>query len=175
MFDEAQTRRPVLLLDVDGTLNADDPHWGCAPHRGHAYAHGFGYRMRWAPPLVSAIRSIAMGGLAEVMWSTTWCGNTAQIENLMGFPHFEDAFTIEPGKSVALLKLESAVALARAGRNVIWCDDHDIPQPGSVLDRVLVKAGALLVRPQERNGLTPEHMDAITRHIANLPARGEDR
>ncbi len=62
-------KRPVLLLDVDGVINAFNPGWGDT-----ARAKCAGLTVRWSPDMVARIRALHASGLDEVRWSTTWCG-----------------------------------------------------------------------------------------------------
>jgi hypothetical protein len=72
--------RPLVLLDVDGVLNAVAfapdprvwPHW----RRGHAVADGKQWPITWSPAVVAAVREWL--SLADVQWLTTW-GHDANV------------------------------------------------------------------------------------------------
>lgn len=72
------TNPPVWLLDIDGVLNANRPGWGAGPRR----ITCAGYVIRWAPALIDRIDTIRRAGLADIRWSSTWCGEPAQLAEL---------------------------------------------------------------------------------------------
>lgn len=90
---------PLLLLDVDGVLNAladggehEDawPEW----RRGRAHADGTSWPILWAPAVVDRLRSWHEVGLVEIQWLTTW-GHDAndELRRLLGLPRLEVAGT----------------------------------------------------------------------------------
>lgn len=148
---------PVWLLDVDGVINANRPGWGAAPRRGYAYADGVQWRIRWAPALIGRIRGIHIAGLAEVTWCTTWCSWAEQLERLFGLPPLPRA-AVSAGVHAPGEKLAAACEVLTGGRRLIWTDDteaHEGSLPAGVPDR------ALLIAPDDRRGLQPEHLDQI--------------
>lgn len=66
--------RPLVLLDVDGVLNALPRLGRPLPwedwRTGVAYAEGRGFRISWSPSVVAAVWS--WRELADVQWLTTW-------------------------------------------------------------------------------------------------------
>jgi hypothetical protein len=99
----AATHRPVplLLLDVDGVLNAlaDEgvcrrvwPDW----RSGWATADGARWPIRWSPQVVEALRGWQAEGRVELQWLTTW-GHDANVElrQLLGLPRLPVAGTYD--------------------------------------------------------------------------------
>jgi hypothetical protein len=90
---------PVLLLDVDGVLNAL-PHtqsdlavWTDWQH-GSAVAEGSRWPITWSPSVVSSLRQWHEAGQVELRWLTTW-GHDANFElrELLGLPELGVAGT----------------------------------------------------------------------------------
>jgi len=156
---------PVWLLDVDGVINIRVSPWHSAPYNGRAYDNGREWKMRWAPQLIARIRDLHKAGLVEVRWCTTWCSNVDQLERLFKLPQFGRAFTEDlRGFACSEAKLAAARAVLAEGRRLIWTDDVEVPLPNQepALHAELTAGGrALLIRPDERGGLRPEHMDEI--------------
>lgn len=159
------TLPPIWLLDVDGVLNARRPAWSGAPFNGRAYDNATEWKIRWAPQLIKRIKDLHQSGTVEVRWCTTWCHQADQIERLFKLPEFGRAFTEElRGVACSEAKLAAARAVLAEGRRLIWTDDIEVPLPNQepALHAELTAGGrALLIRPDERGGLRPEHMDEI--------------
>lgn len=92
---------PLLLLDVDGVLNAlaDDardlaawPWWDS----GRARAGGRSWPIRWAPAVVDRLRGWHEAGAVELQWLTTW-GHDAndELAALLGMPRLAVAGTYD--------------------------------------------------------------------------------
>lgn len=88
---------PLVLLDVDGVLNAlglpgpgDDRQW----RTGSARAMGRQWPIRYAPAVVDRIVGWVADGWAEVAWLTTW-GHDANdsLRRLLGMPELPVAGT----------------------------------------------------------------------------------
>lgn len=157
----------VWLLDVDGVLNANRPGWGAAPRRGTAFASDVrqGFTIRWAPALIRRIRDLHRTGLVEIRWCTTWCGMTDEIERVLSLPVFAPCWTeIAPDCSAA--KLAAARQVLADGHRLVWTDDDEVPESGSVYDELATGDRALLIRPAPSRGLQPDHMDAIEAFVA---------
>lgn len=153
---------PIWLLDVDGVINVNKPAWHAAPHTSHARDNGTEWRIRWAPQLIARIRALHRSGLADVRWCTTWCSQADQLERIFHLPPLGRAFEGEPrGIHCSAAKLKAARAVVAEGRALIWTDDDEVPTSGPVFDELTAGGRALLIRPDSRGGLRPEHMDEI--------------
>ncbi|HEU0103973.1 MAG TPA: hypothetical protein VFR07_16780 [Mycobacteriales bacterium] len=86
--------RPLVLVDVDGVLNALGPPDSSWPdwQRGSATALGRSWPIRWSPSVVAAVRSWI--DQADVRWLTTW-GHDANggLHTLLGLPELPVAGT----------------------------------------------------------------------------------
>lgn len=165
-------QRPVWLLDVDGVINANNPGWGAAPRRRSVWSSTLSreFTIRWAPSLLTEIRRIHRAGEVEIRWCTTWCGDTKELERSLHLPAFEPCWTeYRNGRAGAEAKLAAARAVLAEGRPLIWTDDHEVPLESWDLHAELMAAGtALLIRPDERRGLQPEHIAAIDTWVRGL-------
>jgi hypothetical protein len=90
---------PILLLDVDGVLNAlpevrDDLGVWDDWKFGHATADGAQWPIIWSPSVVAALLDWHGRGLVELRWLTTW-GHDANVElrSLLGLPELPVAGT----------------------------------------------------------------------------------
>lgn len=161
---------PVWLLDVDETLNVNNPGWsGSALGRGEATWGRTGERfsMRWAKDLLDKIRHLHTSGQVEVRWCTTWCPYADEIERLMRLPVLARALTDEVALDQSPTgtdsgKLTAALKILADGRRLIWTDDTAVPRPPSPVRAELVNTGrALLIRPAGNRGLQPEDIGLI--------------
>lgn len=95
------TSAPLLLLDVDGVLNALSDHgehraawpdWS----RGSATSDGTSWPILWAPAVVDRLLAWHEEGQVELQWLTTW-GHDAngELRALLGLPHLTVAGTYE--------------------------------------------------------------------------------
>jgi hypothetical protein len=123
--------------------------------------------MRWAPQLIDQIRDLYRSGAVEIRWASTWIDhNIRRIEHLMGLPVFPTAYapgTADPDGHPAS-KLTAALNVVEAGHRLIWTDDDAIPVDGSARE-ALETADALLIAPDYRRGLRPEHLSRIRDYL----------
>jgi hypothetical protein len=151
----------VWLLDVDGVINASKAGWSAAPRSGWAYSKGVGYRMRWAPALIERIRKVHLEGSVEILWATTWVGDTDGLQRLFRLPEFNSARSQSMSTPYKRMAAEDVVD---SGRQLIWTDDEAIPTVGGLYDK-LVDAESLLIAPKPNRGLRPEHLDMIDEYV----------
>ncbi len=149
--------RTIWLLDFDGVINASKAGWSAAPYSSTAYAGGRGWKIRWAPQLVSRIRQVHAAGV-DVFWASTWCGYTDQLERILKLPPLLSA-AHEPMSYRT--KTEAAEDVISSGHRLIWTDDEVVPTFGALYDTLTKNNRALLIRPKANRGLRPEHLDLI--------------
>jgi hypothetical protein len=157
---------PVLLLDVDGVLNAVQPGWSAPPRRATASTNGLTYRLTWAPEMLDRLRSWHLDGRVELRWATTWCPDADQLERLWNLPPLPRALGDDDLGSFARIlagKLNAALAVVEEERRaLVWVDDDAIPAFGPYRDRLAnAPSGALLVTPRPTRGITREEADLI--------------
>lgn len=151
----------VWLLDVDGVINASKAGWSAAPKSGYAYANEQSWKMRWSPQLISRIIKVHNTGLVDILWATTWVGDTDGLERLFGLPAFNSARSTSMSVPHKRLAAEDVVD---SGRKLIWTDDQAIPHAGS-LHFKLTAFDSLLIAPKPNRGLRPEHLDEIDSYV----------
>ncbi len=162
--------RPVWLLDCDGVVNAWNPGWDAprAERRVPSATTGGTFTIRYAPALIDRIRALHESGLVEIRWCSTWCGDTVNLAAALGLPAFPDCWDdYRNGFEGSRAKLDAARAVAAEGRPLIWTDDDLTPVEGNALyDELSDAVPTLLIRPDDRHGLQPRHLDAIEAFIA---------
>lgn len=150
------------LLDVDGVINATKAGWSSAPFSGNAYYLGQSYRMHWAPQLISRIRTIHASGSVSIVWATSWCGDTDQLEALFKLPALPSAASQRMEGSD---KYKAALAVVDSGQKLIWTDDEFTPEFGPWYDELTKYNSSLLIRPSARRGLRSTDLDRIDQFI----------
>lgn len=147
---------------MDGVINASRPGWSAAPYSGTAYAKGHSWRMHWSPQLIKRIRQVHDTGLVEILWATSWCGYTDQLEELFKLPALRSALPTEMSYRT---KCEAAEAVIKSGKKLIWTDDEVVPLFGHLYDILTAENKSLLIRPKANRGLRPEHLDRIDQFV----------
>jgi hypothetical protein len=150
------------LLDVDGVINANKAGWSSAPFSGNAYYKGFAYRMKWSPHLIQRIRKILDEGSVEILWATSWCGYTDQLEQLFKLPPLPSAWSMRMSIED---KEAAALEVIKSGKKLIWTDDEAVPDFGDLYDILTAEGKSLLIRPKANRGLRPEHLDRIDEFV----------
>jgi hypothetical protein len=158
----------VWLLDVDGVVNAFRAGWSAAPRVVQVYsaADSYDYRIRYEPRLVEAIRRIHTGGLAEVMWCTTWCSEAELLEEALGLPPLPRAFTERvTGAAASLAKVAAARRVIAAGRRLVWTDDVEVGLHADECGPWASSGRALLISPNSGRGLRPKHLRRVEHFV----------
>ena len=161
---------PILLLDVDGVLNAarmDLP-------EGWRQGRFNGYVLSWDPTVTARLRKLHDSGRVEIQWLTTWTTDADRLlAEPMGLPRGlttharEDAaptgFLGRLGGRSGWWKLDAArdVAEAEPDRRIIWIDDDLAQQAADTGDWLAAHPHVLVVAPDLFAGLTHEQLDAI--------------
>ncbi len=191
--------RPLVLLDVDGVLNALGPADASWPdwQRGTARAGGRAWPVRWSPSVVRAV--LDWRDVADVQWLTTWGHDAnAGLHTLLGLPELPVAGTHdEPGRDPqaqgspdtdepALAAVTPAapdeltgrwwkfdvvrrVVAAAPERRVVWLDD-DLSAVAEVRAWTRAHVDCLLVAPDPRTGLVEPQLRSVERFLRASPA-----
>ncbi|SCX56553.1 hypothetical protein SAMN03159343_3445 [Klenkia marina] len=163
-------RTPLLLLDVDGVLNAVG---STATDRETAVFAG--YTLSWDPTVTRRLAGWHEQGRVEVQWLTTWAGNAdALLAEPMGLPrglrvHERSDGTGPSGFTGSLAgasrwwKLDAARAVVDEdpGRRTVWIDDDLALRADDVQEWLAAHPHVLPVAPDLATGLTHEHLDEI--------------
>jgi len=190
---------PLLLLDVDGVLNAvtlapDEavwPDW----RTGTADANGRTWTIRWSPTDVARLLHWHEQGLVELQWLTTW-GHHANValRQLLGAPELAVAGTHDEQGSASDLAAPSLAQVTAAApdeltgrwwkldvvrrvvaeepdRPVIWVDD-ELRGSGNPYADWARGAGIVAVGPQPDRGLDRADLEVLQRALASPGSAG---
>jgi hypothetical protein len=155
---------PVWLLDVDGVINTRRPLWGPELRRGAARSAGVDWPIRWAPALIAHIRRLAVAGVVEVRWCTTWCPDADVLERLFDLPPLGSSLTAADLSGVQdtdTVKLAAARRVLAERRRLVWTDDTAVPISGPLARELTAGGRGLLIRPHPRRGLRPSDLTRI--------------
>ena len=161
---------PILLLDVDGVLNAAllDPPEG--------WKRGIfkGFALSWDPTITARLRELHESGRVEIQWLTTWAEDADRLlAEPMGLPRGLKAhgregadptgFSGELRGQAGWWKLAAARAVAEAepDRRIIWIDDDLAEQAADTGAWLAAHPHVLVVAPDLFVGLTHEQLDEI--------------
>jgi hypothetical protein len=156
---------PVLLLDVDGVLNAVRPDLPRGWRRG-TYN---GYVISWDPSVVARLRDLHESGRVELQWLTTWTELADELlAKPMGLPRglrthsrpdvLPTGFGGERRGIPGWWKLTAAQAVAEAepDRRIVWIDDA-----ADTSEWLAANAQVLVVSPDFVTGLTHAELDQV--------------
>jgi hypothetical protein len=160
---------PILLLDVDGVLNAariDLP-------EGWKRGTFSGFLLSWDPTITARLRALHESGRVEIQWLTTWTTNADRLlAEPMGLPRglkiharaaaptgFLGHFDGEGG----WWKLAAArrVAEAEPDRKIVWVNDDLAVQATDTGEWLAAHPCVLAVAPDLFAGLTHDQLDAV--------------
>jgi hypothetical protein len=161
---------PILLLDVDGVLNA------VLPERSERWAQGVfnGFLISWDPTITARLRELHESGQVEIQWLTTW-GKDADrlLAEPLGLPRglrtracglaAPTGFTGRLGGQSGWWKLAAAreAAEEEPDRRIVWIDDDLAELAADTGDWLAANPHVLVVAPNVFAGLTHAQLDAI--------------
>ena len=172
---DAGMPRPVLLLDVDGVLNALSsgpdlsiwPEWENArvPNRLGQWP------VLWSPIVTRRIVGWADQDLVDVYWLTTWLDDAnEELAAALGLPRWPvlgTGFSTDPalssgGSAFGWWKADVVDAFLAecSGTPFVWVDD-DLRVMGKLQARLRAENDCLLIAPHSNTGLIPRHLDTI--------------
>jgi HAD domain in Swiss Army Knife RNA repair proteins len=161
---------PILLLDVDGVLNAtafDLP-------EGWSRGTFNGFVLSWDPTITARLRELHESGRVEIQWLTTWTTDADRLlAEPMGLPRGLKAhaaadaaptgFAGSLGGRAGWWKLAVAreAAEAEPDRRIVWIDDDLAHQAADTGDWLAANPHVLVVAPDLSRGLTHDELDAV--------------
>jgi membrane-associated protease RseP (regulator of RpoE activity) len=161
---------PVLLLDVDGVLNAVQFDLPAGWRRGTFN----GFVLSWDPTVTARLRGLHESGRVELQWLTTWTENADKLlAEPMGLPRglrthdredvLPTGFEGERRGIWGWWKLAAARAVAEAepGRRIVWIDDDLVEPAADTSEWLEANAQVLVVAPDLVIGLTHEELDRV--------------
>ena len=185
---------PVMLLDLDGVLNAitKKPNRSIWPVKswrsGSAQCGGMDWPIMWAVDVVKFLTEVHESGRAEIRWHTTWQHEAQNVADLVGLPKFAIADAPEApadgasngeliaarmrGGLPAWWKYGAALrVLADEGRPLIWVDDDiTLELPRRRRDDIASLGAVCFVSPSTEAGLIPRHLREIDAFLKCWPA-----
>ncbi len=176
---------PVMLLDIDGVINAitkkiNPAIWPRAAwSTGRASAGDREWPITWSHGVVEFLTRIHTEGRAEIRWHTTWQHDAQNLADLVGLPAFPVADAPECPRE-DILNGELIAARIRDGlpawwkygaarrvviderRPLIWADD-DITRELTRRERdaMALMGPVCFVSPDQTTGLIPRHLREI--------------
>ncbi|SDG35080.1 HAD domain-containing protein [Klenkia brasiliensis] len=162
---------PLLLLDVDGVLNALDR--GDAPDRVRGTFAG--YLLSWDPTVTQRLADWHAEGTVELQWLTTWAGNAdLLLAEPMGLPRGlrvheradgegPSGYTSSLGGAPNWWKLGAARAVVAEDptRRTVWIDDDLALRAEDTQAFLAENPQVYVVAPDLETGLTHGHLDAV--------------
>lgn len=170
---------PVLLLDIDGVLNAISPDLSAPwPNESWVRFHatdidGGEWRMQIAKDVVTYLSELHSSGRAEIRWHTTWQEAALDIGDEVGLPTFHVVDAPENNWNPIQMrrqwwKVPAALRVVNdEGRRLIWVDD-DIAFFLHPRDRAEFRGRCHFVSPATKWGLTPRDLVLIDRALKDL-------
>lgn len=165
--------KPILLLDVDGVINA------CTPFPDHSAWRELGTReaIWWrqkvngywimaARPVLDFLTELHLKDRVEIRWHTTWQHNAQMIADAFELPTFPVAEAPEHDPTrwsygPEWWKLGAARrVLKEEQRPLIWLDDDQVTDRFRV-DELRRHGKCLFIAPNSQTGLCPRHLRRI--------------
>lgn len=154
------TGRPLLLLDIDGTLLP------LAPVTDGAMLQYGRMQLPYRPTVIRSLRALFAAG-CDINWLTTWEAEASlHLQRRLGLPPMEAPvqWSSQPN-----WKMHAALTIVAQHQPPVWAWADD-SLTARVTRAVSTKhPEALLIRPDERTGLTDDHMDRISRWLLGEP------
>src|SRR4051794_22919654 len=170
----ATTDVPILLLDVDGVLNAARLDLPDGWKRGMFN----GYVLSWDPTVTARLRRLHDSGRVEIQWLTTWTTDADRLlAEPMGLPRGLTTHARDDAAPIGFLgrsggvsdwwKLAVArdVAAAEPDRRIVWIDDDLAEQAEDTGEWLAAHPHVLVVAPDLFTGLTHEQLDEVERWL----------
>ncbi len=161
---------PILLLDVDGVLNA--ARYDLPPGWQRETFNGF--VLSWDPTVTHRLRELHESGRVEIQWLTTWAHDADRLLAVpMGLPSGLKVHArpeVDPTGFAGQLRGQSGwwklslaqdAAIAEPDRRIIWIDDDLAEQAADTGDWLAANPHVLVVAPDLFVGLTHEQLDEI--------------
>jgi HAD domain in Swiss Army Knife RNA repair proteins len=174
--------KPVWLLDVDGVVNAlargpVEGSWPADMWLRRVVSADIPNTGRMVLPILAAqpvldfVTRVVTAGAADVVWHSTWrAAAVTDLAPVLGLPAIPISIAPEWTDRPAGLwwKVPAAERVVASGRPLVWTDDDIAALPEQVA-QLAHRSDTLLVSPDPRTGLTPEHLNAIAEFIGLDP------
>jgi hypothetical protein len=111
---------------------------------------------------MARIRALHKNPSVSIVWATSWCGHTSQLEQLFKLPALPSA---SPTRMESSDKYRAALEVVESGKKLIWTDDEFTPQFGLWYDELTKYHSSLLIRPRANRGLRSTDLDLIDQFV----------
>lgn len=169
------SQRPLLLLDVDGTLLVSPrdretlgPQKNERPLAAFKEIFADGRNYLIVPAVADALPSLCQR--FEVLWLTAWREKVRELEVLFSLPRLEsiDYATLTDGGTSVYDKLK-AVEMSIGNQPLIWIEDSHVPDTRRFAEqRTADGIPTLALQTMFWDGCGEEHLQAIERFLAAL-------
>lgn len=175
--------KPILLLDVDGVLNAytfkvpihawPEGQWVLTTGTSSWPGDDRVFKIKAAQPVLDFISDLHHSGQVEIRWHTTWQHDAQVLAKTLGLPHFEvvqapEFHQYQHGENDGWWKYPATLRAAGEGRPLIWIDDdtaHHWHLSGSERQAIEELTSTLIISPTDTDGLIQADLDAIADFI----------
>lgn len=174
-----ETDTPMVLMDIDGVLNAFLAQWPYGPHYRLENAGMYDVLLDTRHPAMIA----DLERRADIRWATMWQRNAVtDFAPIAGFGHdwpfidfdkHNDVRTFRrTGHTVVDYKMPGIIATVGKRQPLVFIDDDMRPAHHSwAADRHATGAPTLFVQPNPSTGLTARDYRRVTAFLDRLPAR----
>lgn len=162
---------PVVLLDVDGVVNALSAHFPSTSfegtwHKSTCFCDGDPFIITWSTVVRDFL--LELDRVAEIRWHTTWQLSAHRISIALDLPKWEIADApefIARHSSDYWWKHGAAIrVVADEGRPLIWLDDdlyHFEVEYFKSVRRTVPEADFCLIKPDSNIGLSKKNLKTI--------------
>ena len=188
---------PVMLLDIDGVINAITKKMPTAWPRslwrtGQAVGDGRTWPITWSVDVIDFLTGVHEEGRAEIRWHTTWQHDAQNLADLVGLPKFPIADAPEAprdgvpnGELTAARMRDGLPAWWKYGaarrvvieerRPLVWVDDDITMELSRRTRDNLANIGPVrYISPDSTTGLIPRNLGEIDAFLSRWPATEED-
>lgn len=164
--------KPMILIDVDGVVNAFDKRGWPQGTRWHDLTANGGedtYRLRIAGPVLDAIERWT--ARAEVLWHTTWQQHVYNVTDQLNFPKLPVTYAPEyvtwGQNAKAWWKVPAVIRHLEQGNPLVWIDDDiNYDKAGrSLVNQAAPGVPRLLLCPSSIEGLVAKDIDRVNRFL----------
>lgn len=176
-----EKKPPVLLLDIDGVLNATAtkvPDWIWPAHT-WTRQHIDGFQITSSSRVVDFLTGVHEMGKAEIRWHTTWQDRALHVGERLGLPEFpvqecpewpptpmKVAHWFREGRPGWWKYHAAERILTEEDRRLVWVDDDLFGNLSAPLRQELKALGTvLLVNPMTHTGLDAGDLKRISEQL----------
>lgn len=187
--------KPVLLLDIDGVVNAisrDFPRyaWGTLLWQTAEYpSNGELFPLMWSRPVIEYLGSLYVQDRVEIRWHTTWQEEAHEFASIVGLPEGFASIAKAPERmsSPGIFARQQFLAgkpawwkypaaervLVEEKRPLIWIDDEIHSKINERYRANMLGLGDVcLVCPNQQTGITRKHMRIIEEFLLKMEEPG---